>query len=32
VSTQSATSSGNSLSAKSLGFGCLMNCISCFWI
>jgi len=32
VSTQSATSSGNSLSAMSIAFGILMNCISCSWV
>jgi len=32
VSTQSATSSGNTLSAMSVGFGSLMNCISCCWV
>jgi len=29
LSTQSATSYGNTLSAMSIGFGSLMNCISC---
>jgi len=29
---QSATSSGNSLSAMSIAFGTLMNCISCSWV
>ena len=32
VSTQSATSSGNSHSAMSIAFGSLMNCISCSWV
>jgi len=32
VSTKSATSSGNTLSAMSIGFGSLMNCISCSWV
>jgi len=31
LSTQSATSSGNTLSAMSIGFGSLMNWISCSW-
>jgi hypothetical protein len=29
---RSATSSGNSLSAMSISFGSLMNCISCSWV
>jgi len=29
---QSATSSGNSLSAMSIAFGSHMNCISCSWV
>jgi len=32
VSTQSATSSGNTLSAMSISFGSLINCISCSWV
>ena len=32
VSTQSATSSGNTLSAITICFGSLMNCISCSWV
>jgi len=32
VFIQSKTSSGNTLSALSIGFGSLMNCISCSWI
>jgi len=32
VCTQSATISGNTLSAMSIGFGNLMNCISCSWV
>jgi len=31
VFIQSATSSGNSLSAMAISFGSLMNCISCSW-
>jgi len=30
--TQSATSSGNTLSAMCIAFGSLMNCISCSWV
>ena len=32
VSAPSATSSGNTLSAMSIGFGSLINCISCSWV
>jgi hypothetical protein len=32
VFVQSATSSANSLSAISISFGSLINCISCSWI
>jgi len=32
VCIQSDTSSGNTLSAMSIGFGSLMYCISCFWV
>jgi len=32
VFIQSATSSGNTLSAMSIAFGGLMNCISCSWV
>jgi len=32
VFIQSATSSGNTVSAMSIAFGSLMNCISCSWV
>jgi hypothetical protein len=32
VSTQSATSSGNTLCEMSIAIGSLMNCISCSWV